>query len=375
MVLWGGWLIVTGLVFSLAQGIIHPYYTVALAPAIGAIVGIGAWFVWSRRSALWARLVLGSVVVVSSVWAALLLDRVPAWHPWLRTAILAAGCAAGVLLVLLPYRDRIFPAKRFQVGARAAVAGLASMAVLAGPFAYTVATVGTPHSGAIPTAGPSSTALAGFPGGGGFGPGRAIGRAGGRGGGGGTFPGAGAAGFGPGQSSTGAGSHTGQFFPGGGPPFGGSSQNGAAGRTGFAPSGTNPQPGGGGGLGGLLNSSSADSAITAALKADASKYTWAAAAVGSNEAAGYQLAAREPVMAIGGFNGTDPAPTLAEFEQYVQEKKIHYFIASGSGFGGFGGRSGSGSDDASLITSWVEGHFSATTVGGVTIYNLTAGEK
>ena len=54
MVLWGGWLIVTGVVFSLAQGIIHPYYTVALAPAIGAIVGIGGGFMWSRRSALWA---------------------------------------------------------------------------------------------------------------------------------------------------------------------------------------------------------------------------------------------------------------------------------------------------------------------------------
>ena len=50
MVLWGGWLVVTGLVFSLAQGIIHPYYTVALAPAIGAIVGIGGRCLWSRRS-------------------------------------------------------------------------------------------------------------------------------------------------------------------------------------------------------------------------------------------------------------------------------------------------------------------------------------
>ena len=40
--LWGGWLLVTGLVFSYMQGIIHPYYMVALAPAIGALVGVGA---------------------------------------------------------------------------------------------------------------------------------------------------------------------------------------------------------------------------------------------------------------------------------------------------------------------------------------------
>ena len=43
--LWGGWLVVTGLAFSLGQGIIHEYYSVALAPAIGAIVGIGATIV------------------------------------------------------------------------------------------------------------------------------------------------------------------------------------------------------------------------------------------------------------------------------------------------------------------------------------------
>ena len=42
VLLWGGWLLVTGGVFSFMAGIIHPYYTVALAPAIGALVGIGA---------------------------------------------------------------------------------------------------------------------------------------------------------------------------------------------------------------------------------------------------------------------------------------------------------------------------------------------
>jgi len=42
VLIWGGWLVVTGLVFSFMAGIIHPYYTIALAPAIGALVGIGA---------------------------------------------------------------------------------------------------------------------------------------------------------------------------------------------------------------------------------------------------------------------------------------------------------------------------------------------
>ena len=39
LTLWLGWLLVTGLTFSFMAGIFHPYYTVALAPAIGALVG------------------------------------------------------------------------------------------------------------------------------------------------------------------------------------------------------------------------------------------------------------------------------------------------------------------------------------------------
>ena len=51
--------------------------------------------------------------------------------------------------------------------------------------------------------------------------------------------------------------------------------------------------------------------------------------------------------------------------------KIHYFIGSGSaGFGGMGGQV-TGSDDASEIASWVAQHYTAQTVGGVTVYDLT----
>jgi 4-amino-4-deoxy-L-arabinose transferase-like glycosyltransferase len=157
------------------------------------------------------------------------------------------------------------------------------------------------------------------------------------------------------------------------PSFAGGAPSGFPG--GGGPGGASGRAGPGGNTGGLLNSSTPSKAITSALKADASKYTWVAAAVGSNESAGYQLASGEPVMAIGGFNGTDPAPSLAQFEKYVSEDKIHYFIASGGGFGGAPGGSSGSSDDASLITSWVESHFTATTIGGITVYNLTAGAR
>ncbi len=133
-------------------------------------------------------------------------------------------------------------------------------------------------------------------------------------------------------------------------------------------------PGGGGGRGGFLNSSQSNAALNKLLQADASRYTWAAATVNSNNAAGYQLGSGEPVMAIGGFNGTDPTPTLAQFEKYVAEGKIHYFIIQRRRLRWrrlrWGRRT---SNDASQITSWVEAHFTSETVGGVTVYNLTTG--
>jgi hypothetical protein len=70
-------------------------------------------------------------------------------------------------------------------------------------------------------------------------------------------------------------------------------------------------------------------------------------------------------MAIGGFNGSDPSPTLAQFKSYVEDGKIHYFI--GGGMGGMGGGSGS----ASKIQSWVEKNYTKVTVGSATFYDLT----
>jgi len=123
-----------------------------------------------------------------------------------------------------------------------------------------------------------------------------------------------------------------------------------------------------GGPGGLLQGSDPSAEVTATLLEDASSYTWVAAAVGSNSAAGYQLATEQPVMAIGGFNGSDPSPTLAQFQQYVADGDIHWFI----GGGGFGQSMG-GSSASSAISAWVEANFQATTVDGVTLYDLSAG--
>jgi 4-amino-4-deoxy-L-arabinose transferase-like glycosyltransferase len=357
--LWGGWLLVTGLVFSYMNGIIHPYYTVALAPAIAALVGIGAVVAWRARAALAVRLALAATVLVTTWWAYSLLDRSASWLPWLRVVVVACGLAAAAVIV----------AERWVGGSDRAVLGtvlpLALIAGLAGPLAYSLNTAATAHTGALPTAGPS-VASSGGPGGG-FGGGRpGAGFGAGR-------PGAGAGGqAGPGGASGSSG--TGGQRPGGtsGRPAGASGQfpGGTGGSTGRFPGGagggSGAGPGGGtGGPGGLAGSTQVSSAMAKLLISGASGYRWAAATVGAESAAPFQLASREPIMAIGGFNGTDAAPSLAQFKKLVAAHEIHYFIGANSNT--FGG----GAADAEAITTWVTSHFKKQTVGGETVYNLT----
>ncbi len=353
LLLWGGSLVSTGLVISLAQGIIHPYYTVALAAPLGGLVGIATMGLWQRRESWVGRVGLAAGLAVTVVWSYVLLGRTSDWFPALRPVVAVVGSLGVIAILALPLLRSV---PKLAIGL-VAVLGLG--AALAAPLFSTVATAATPHSGAIPAVTPSPAGGQGGPGGGfpGGGPGGGFRRAFG-----GGFPGAGPGTGGFPGAGTGTGGFPGGGFPGGAAPFAG----GAGGaRRAFA-------GGGGGGGGGFLSSSQSNPALNKLLQADASRYTWAAATVNSNNAAGYQLGSGEPVMAIGGFNGTDPAPTLAQFEKYVSEGKIHYFIAGSGGFGGGAGGAGGTSNDASQITSWVESHFTAETVGGVSVYDLSS---
>ena len=328
---WGGWLLVTGLVFSYMSGIIHPYYTIALAPAIGALVGIGSVELWRVRHAWFACAVLAAGLVITAIWAWILLDRSPGWFPWLRVVIVVAGVAAAGMIAA---RRALRPTAgwRRTVLATAPVP-LALICGLGASLAYSTDTAATAKSGAVPSAGPAVAGSFGIPGA----------RSG---------------------------------FP-----------EGAAGRL----------PAGGGGFGGQAGIS-----VTVAklLEAGASGYRWAAATVSSTSAASMELGSNGvPVMAIGGFSGSDPAPSLAEFEKLVSGHQIHYFVSGGAG-GGFAGPPGEsgasrapdyagpygdppagfaaaggpggGSGDASKITSWVEAHFKSETVGGTTVYDLSS---
>jgi hypothetical protein len=192
------------------------------------------------------------------------------------------------------------------------VVGLAMLGGTTGPAAYTLQTVTTPHTGSIVTAGPVT--------GGGFGRGPA-----------GSGP-ARRDGGGPGQLAGGA-------------------------QPGTPPSAE----------GGVVSTGVAE-----LLTTDADSYRWVAATTGSQGAAGLQLATERPVMAIGGFGGGDPSPTLAQFQAYVAEGQIHYYIGGGNQGGGRGPGGNDGS--AAQIATWVAAHFTATTVDGITLYDLTSAQ-
>jgi 4-amino-4-deoxy-L-arabinose transferase-like glycosyltransferase len=320
LLLWGGWLVVTGAVFSLMAGIFHAYYTVALAPAIAAVVAIGGALLWQRRGAMWARIVLAATLAGTALWSWVLLSRSAEYLPWLKWVLLFGGLLAALGLLVVDRAGRVVAAALMTVGI---VVGLG------GPAAYALETAGTPHTGSIPSAGPGVMAV-------GFG-GMGLG---------------GAPPFAMGNLTPPNGG-TQNAFPGGGVLPG-------------VPGGTGG-PGGGGVTGGLLSAAEVSDDVAATLAEDASSYTWAAAAVGSNRAAGYQLATELPVMPLGGFNGSDPSPTLEQFQQYVADGRVHWFIGGGAGM-----RSASGSASAQAIAAWVEDSFEKQTVDGVVLYDLSA---
>lgn len=99
---WGGWLVVTAAAFSFGKGIIHPYYAVALAPAIGALVGMGAVDLWKQRTVLWARLAMAGTLAGTTWWAWTLMQRTPNWMPTLQSAILLSGLGLAALIALAP---------------------------------------------------------------------------------------------------------------------------------------------------------------------------------------------------------------------------------------------------------------------------------
>jgi len=265
-ILFGGWLIVDGLVLSFMHGSIHAYYCLSIAPPVAAMFAIGVHELWRRREKWLYRGGLAVLLGGTGVWSWLILGRNANWLPGLRWTILALAVVAAVALLL---------GRRFAVGAL----GVGLIAALAGPVVYAIVTIGQPHEGGGPSVGPADA------------------------------------------------SHQGHF--------------------GFGQNKDNP-------------------ALDAMLKDTNTE--WSAAISRSSSAAGLELSTDTAVMAIGGFSGSDPVPTLSEFKDDVAQHKVTYYVVVNNRGHGPGWGNNRGHAD---ITKWVSATFPSTSVGDATVYNLS----
>ena len=311
--LWGGWAIVTGIVFSYMSGIVHSYYAVALAPAIAALVGAGLVDMWRLRAGrLWIGGILVGLSVVGTAWFdSMLLDRTPSFATGLGVAAIVLAVLA--LVVLLAAAAPALTERAIFRKAALAAAGVGVAATLLAPAAYAWQTMNTSYNGGDPHPGPGT-----------------------------------ASGFGGGNLGGGPG---GNFAGGNGGPggnFGGSLGGGNAGS--------------GGGQ------ATADSSLIEYLVANRGTAKWIVAVNGSGSAGQIELATGLPVMAMGGFNGSDPAPTLDQLKSYIASGELRYVIVGG-GFGG--GMAGGFGGSSSSVESWVSSTCKAVTSVSSTLYDCS----
>jgi 4-amino-4-deoxy-L-arabinose transferase-like glycosyltransferase len=326
--LWGAWALLYAGVFSFAAGVLHPYYTVVLGPPLAALAGGGSVALWrlGRRNR-WLAWLLPAAVLGTGLLSTSLLGRTSGYAPGLATGIIVAGSLGAIALALS--MARVF-ALRLPPRALAMGAGVLALAcVLGGPAAYSLSTISRSISGPFAAAGPEAILrLAGGPGGFGGGPDGAL------------------------------------VAPSGGP---------------IMPSGTP-----------FSSGSTANTALASYLLANKGSTEYLVAVQGAQSAESLILATGQPVMAMGGFNGGDPSPTLAEFQRLVAAKRVRYvLIGGGPGFGvppflasgrspgglpaggGFPGGPGGSSSTFSAIAQWVQQN--GTTVDGAEYGGSTGG--
>jgi hypothetical protein len=325
--------------------VIHTYYTVALAPAIAALVAIGGWMVWTGRESRRVQALAVVAVAVTSGWAWALLDRTPSWEPWLRTLVLVAGAAGVLTLVACMLRRPL--ARRLLVPAVV----LAALASLAGPVAYSAQTITTGHTGSTPTAGPESS-------GGGFG----------MGGGTGTRTAGGRAGGGPGGQATASAALDRAL-----------SANAGRYRWVVATSGsqsaaslelaTGGDPvmaiGGFSGEGGNLTLAQFKEYVA---RGDIHYYIASSSRMGGGRA--FSAAGSSTRSGVGSPPGDSSSSTRPSGQPPTGNARGGIGGARG-GFGGGRGGPGGMSTSSNAITTWVKAHFTKVTVGGQTMYDLT----
>ncbi|KUL21438.1 hypothetical protein ADL15_50735 [Actinoplanes awajinensis subsp. mycoplanecinus] len=322
--LWGGWLLVCGAVFSTQQGIFHPYYTTQLAPAAGALCGGLAVTLWRahRAGARWVLPVVAVTVAGSVSWAVVVLSRSPSWYSWLRWTVAALAVLAVLLLAAAVLHRRMLPA--------AVTAALAAILLAPGFAAASVTWSSSAMGGTNPTAGPASVP---FGRGGSGGPGGMAGRPDGS-------PDFGTPPSGAGDADTPAGLPD-QPGAAGLPDMpGGAGPADLPGGVGF-PGGGGRMPGGFGGSQGLTAPQRA--ILDFAVDGSGDARIKLAIEGGAMAASAYILDSDATVIGMGGFSGMDDAPSLTQLQKWVGAGELRYVLGTAMGRG-MGGREMPGTD-------------------------------
>ncbi|MCX2746200.1 glycosyltransferase family 39 protein [Arthrobacter sp. MI7-26] len=102
------------------------------------------------------------------------------------------------------------------------------------------------------------------------------------------------------------------------------------------------------------------------IKSSSPSLKWAVAVVGSETAANYQLDSSKAVLAVGGFDGTDPFPTLEQFQTMVRQGNVGSFVIQN-----LPPLTVQGRGESARIVRWVESSFQPEMIDGASFYRLT----
>jgi 4-amino-4-deoxy-L-arabinose transferase-like glycosyltransferase len=313
-VMWGVWLLTFGLIFSKMSTIPHTAYMASLAPPLAALSAAGIVMFWRYYRAGDPRGWLLPVAVAAELaWAAFLWRDYGGFLPWVRTAAVAAGAAAVVVMVAAKLTRR--------AQARLATAGLTVgvVAVLAAPSAWAASVLDTTYGGSSfnASAGPAGGMVGGAQPGGGRAPASGQARP--------EFAeryGLGTGGYG--RRAAGRSSATPGVFAGGA----------------------------GGMLGATTTLSASEQKLYDYVNAHRDGASYLMAVSSWSEASPFILSTGQEVMPLGGFSGSVPEPTVARAKELVSSGQLRFFLLNGSGSGSGPGLSGGGTT-AQTIASWV----------------------
>jgi len=153
LLLWSGWLLMYGAVFSAAEGIFHPYYLIMLAPPAAALTGIGISALWKAyRDGGWKAWLLPIALLATAYWQGRVLAQYPQWANWLTPIMIGAALVAAVpLLGLRPLPRQ--PWMRMAPG----LVTVGLLGLLVAPLIWSVTpAMASPNNASLPLAGPSA---------------------------------------------------------------------------------------------------------------------------------------------------------------------------------------------------------------------------